>query len=247
MKKGDLHKQIHFVIIMRKTRNSLQATTHLPHLPAVNKPQNENIKKELEEEEIQHVKPKISPRFTFKNNTLDKFFPTTKNTEIKKEVPNSFKVDPIKKEKKENKVSPKKTIVKKSSPKKRVVIEYEEVGEGTEGENQIKKETGVKKETGPPENWEIVYNKIDEERTKTPAPMDELEWFFDKTLDAKIRRYQILISLMLSSQTRDQANAKAMGNLRKHGLTPESISEITEEKLIELIRPVMYYNRKAKY
>lgn len=40
--------------------------------------------------------------------------------------------------------------------------------------------------------------------------------------------------------------ARAMDNLRAHGLTPEKIKEISKEDLIELIKPVRFYSRKAQ-
>ena len=76
---------------------------------------------------------------------------------------------------------------------------------------------------------------------------------------------------MLSSQTKDPVNAAAMSRLIKHGmvydvlglllvvlietdcivcivgLTVESMLEIDQQKLAKLIRPVGFYNYKAKY
>ena len=245
MRKFILPRHLQFVNSMRKTRNSLEATTHLPHEPEkTEKKTKQIIKKEPEEEE---TKPKISPRFSFKNSTTQKFVKPKEN----RISTNPFKLGPETIVKKENPSPPKaqKTITKKSSPKKKnIVIEYEEEGEGIEGENPIKKEEKKIKRVGPPDNWEIVYNLINEERSKKAAPVDGMGCGsnYERTVDDKTRRYQVLISLMLSSQTKDEVNYKAMRRLQAHGLSPENINNTPESQIVELIKPVMYYNRKAK-
>lgn len=62
-----------------------------------------------------------------------------------------------------------------------------------------------------------------------------------------MRRLRVLISAMLSSQTRDELNAKAMANLIAHGLTVDALLEISVDALTELIRDVGFRNNKAKY
>lgn len=57
----------------------------------------------------------------------------------------------------------------------------------------------------------------------------------------QIRRFQTLISLMLSSQTKDTVNAVAMNRLQTElpgGLCLESILEVEPKRLDELIRVV---------
>lgn len=54
-------------------------------------------------------------------------------------------------------------------------------------------------------------------------------------------RYQALISLMLSSQTKDQVTYAAMQKLLAHGLTVPNILNTTDEKLGELIYPVGFW------
>lgn len=56
-----------------------------------------------------------------------------------------------------------------------------------------------------------------------------------------MKRYQVLLSLMLSSQTRDQVTSAAMMRLRKHGLTVDRILETDEEALGRLIYPVGFW------
>ena len=44
----------------------------------------------------------------------------------------------------------------------------------------------------------------------------------------QVKRFQVLVSLMLSSQTKDQVTFAAMEKLRKHGLTVENIIKTDE-------------------
>lgn len=54
-------------------------------------------------------------------------------------------------------------------------------------------------------------------------------------------RYQALLSLMLSSQTKDQVTHAAMLKLRAYGATVPKVIEMTDEKLGELIYPVGFW------
>ncbi|KAG8557405.1 hypothetical protein GDO81_016627 [Engystomops pustulosus] len=60
-------------------------------------------------------------------------------------------------------------------------------------------------------------------------------------------RYQVLLSLMLSSQTKDQVTSTSMTRLRQHGLTVGRILETDEESLGRLIYPVGFWKSKVKY
>lgn len=80
------------------------------------------------------------------------------------------------------------------------------------------------------------------------APVDTMGCSkLSEELDEKTKRYQTLISLMLSSQTKDTMTAKAMEKLRKHGLTVKEILDTEEEKISELIHGVSFHKRKATY
>jgi len=57
----------------------------------------------------------------------------------------------------------------------------------------------------------------------------------------QVYRYQVLLSLMLSSQTRDQVTAAAMSKLQKHGCTIDGIMETSDEILGQLIYPVGFW------
>lgn len=60
-------------------------------------------------------------------------------------------------------------------------------------------------------------------------------------------RYQTLIGLMLSSQTKDPVTAEAMDNLKKHGLTVDNILKTDDSTLHSLIQKVGYNNKKVVY
>lgn len=99
----------------------------------------------------------------------------------------------------------------------------------------------------PPEHWKEVYDGIAEMRAKTKAPVDTMgcatQW--DKEVDAKTSRYQTLVNLMLSSQTKDEVNAEAMKKLIAHGLTPENMVKTSDADLDKMIFSVGFHNRKV--
>lgn len=69
----------------------------------------------------------------------------------------------------------------------------------------------------PPPNWEEVYNLTKEMRAKTPAPVDSYgSSCLAKTTDSdRDRRFQTLIGLMLSAQTKDTVTGAVMKNLHE--------------------------------
>ncbi|BFZ61562.1 alpha,alpha-trehalase nth1 [Saitoella coloradoensis] len=112
----------------------------------------------------------------------------------------------------------------------------------------------VKLEPGiPPANWEKVYRLIEQMRkTGPPAPVDTMgcERLADQDADPKVKRFQTLISLMLSSQTKDTVNAIAMANLKSQlpgGLCLESILAVADAELNAMIGMVGFHRRKTEY
>lgn len=61
------------------------------------------------------------------------------------------------------------------------------------------------------------------------------------------RDYQALVSLMLSSQTKDTVNFATMTKLRAHGCSVRNILATSDEKLSELIYGVGFHNNKVKF
>ncbi|KAJ8613259.1 hypothetical protein CTAYLR_004542 [Chrysophaeum taylorii] len=102
----------------------------------------------------------------------------------------------------------------------------------------------------PPENWRATWDLIIELRKDRTAVVDAMgsEALADREADEATFQYQTLISLMLSSQTKDLVTAETMRALRKHGLTVDNILDnTTDEELHELIRKVGFHNNKTKY
>ena len=50
-----------------------------------------------------------------------------------------------------------------------------------------------------------------------------------------------MVSLMLSSQTKDEVTSQAMGRLKNFGLTPKNIADADESTLANLIHPVGFW------
>ncbi|XP_023792771.1 endonuclease III-like protein 1 isoform X2 [Cyanistes caeruleus] len=63
----------------------------------------------------------------------------------------------------------------------------------------------------------------------------------------QVMRYQVLLALMLSSQTKDQVTSAAMLRLRQRGLTVDSVLQMDEESLGRIIYPVGFWRNKVKY
>ncbi|CAG8162993.1 unnamed protein product [Penicillium olsonii] len=125
----------------------------------------------------------------------------------------------------------------------------------------------------PPSNWETMYNTVKRMREDNPtAPVDtmgcaELYWRESRAED---RRFQTLIALMLSSQTKDTVTAVAMQRLHtelgpeidikaEEGIKVEedvkkdstlnlrNVLAVEPTRLNELIRTVGFHNNKTKY
>ena len=88
-------------------------------------------------------------------------------------------------------------------------------------------------------------NKIIEFRKQNEAPVDE-ESHCEKEKDS-VFRFQTLIGLILSSQTRDQQTTNAILSLQtlKGGFTPENVAIQTKQTIKELIKSVSFANTKA--
>ncbi|XP_040042932.2 endonuclease III-like protein 1 [Gasterosteus aculeatus] len=100
-----------------------------------------------------------------------------------------------------------------------------------------------------PPGWRKQWGHIREMRSGRDAPVDQMgaEKCYDSQAPARVRRFQVLVSLMLSSQTKDQVTAAAMKKLRAHGCTVENILATDDEALGKLIYPVGFWRTKVKY
>lgn len=118
-------------------------------------------------------------------------------------------------------------------------------------------------EVSQPKNWSEIYNKVVGARAKFLAPVDHVGCERiakviigdnDKSRSKTYRLY-LLISLMLSSQTKDEVTYQALLNLHwglkkrgfESGITLESIITLTEEEIDKLIEKVGFHRRKASY
>ncbi|XP_042554202.1 endonuclease III-like protein 1 isoform X2 [Dipodomys spectabilis] len=100
-----------------------------------------------------------------------------------------------------------------------------------------------------PPDWQRQLANIRTMRSQKDAPVDQLgaEHCYDTSVPPKVQRYQVLLSLMLSSQTKDQVTAGAMKRLRARGLTVDSVLQTDDSTLGQLIYPVGFWRSKVKF
>ncbi|XP_076845547.1 endonuclease III-like protein 1 isoform X2 [Brachyhypopomus gauderio] len=110
-------------------------------------------------------------------------------------------------------------------------------------------EPRVKKEVWEPPDWRRQLSFIREMRSGRDAPVDHMgaEKCYDPQALPEVRRFQVLVSLMLSSQTKDHVTAAAMQRLRAHDLTVATILKMEDGTLGKLIYPVGFWKTKVKY
>lgn len=102
----------------------------------------------------------------------------------------------------------------------------------------------------PPPNWLLMVENIRRVRQKFPAPVDSMgcDQAHNRTDKAENQRFQILVSLMLSSRTKDPITWAATQKLKESGLgNVTGIFNAKEKDIEDLIRPVGFYRRKAIY
>lgn len=101
----------------------------------------------------------------------------------------------------------------------------------------------------PPNNWESIYSLVEELRADRTAPLDTDggEALPERHLGEKVYRFQVLVALMLSSQTKDAVVGNAMRTMQKHGLTVENIHATDSIILNGLINKVGFHNNKTKF
>ncbi|XP_075420593.1 endonuclease III-like protein 1 isoform X2 [Tenrec ecaudatus] len=136
--------------------------------------------------------------------------------------------------------------VKRPRKARRLHVAYEAVdGAREEG----KRAAPLQVAPWEPQDWQRQLENIRTMRSGKDAPVDHLgaEHCYDSTVSPKVRRYQVLLSLMLSSQTKDQVTASAMQKLRAQGLTVDSILQMDDHTLGALIYPVGFWRSKVKY
>ncbi|CAK4028424.1 related to DNA repair Ntg1 [Lecanosticta acicola] len=103
-----------------------------------------------------------------------------------------------------------------------------------------------------PAAWEEIYKTVASQRKRVLAPVDTMgcETLAEQDRSPADRRLQTLVSLMLSSQTKDTVTAAAMKNLQENlpgGFCLESLLRAAPEELNRLIEKVGFHNNKTKY
>jgi endonuclease-3 len=104
-----------------------------------------------------------------------------------------------------------------------------------------------------PSDWKSVWERIESFRKANVAPVDTVgcERLADK--DPNVYRWQTLVALMLSSQTKDGVTADAMANLKQHAkdnnkeFSAAYTLTMTNEELDDCIKKVGFHNRKTQY
>ena len=100
------------------------------------------------------------------------------------------------------------------------------------------------------EKFEKDFEKIIKMREETPAVVDTqgLSSCIDicNSKDKKLMKFQGLVSLMLSPQTKDNITYETTKRLIEYGLNIDNILKISEKELVDLIFKVSFHNVKAK-
>lgn len=104
----------------------------------------------------------------------------------------------------------------------------------------------------PPKHWLELIHVLRAMRKSVHPPVDTMgcECIPAHITDPVERRFQILVSLMMSSQTKDTITSATMDRLRRElpdGLNVHSIRRVEPSRLDELIRAVGFHNRKTIY
>ncbi|KAJ4341752.1 alpha,alpha-trehalase nth1 [Ascochyta clinopodiicola] len=103
-----------------------------------------------------------------------------------------------------------------------------------------------------PSNWEEIYALTREMRNENLAPVDTMgcESLADRQRTPRDQRFQTLIALMLSSQTKDTVTAVAMRGMQERmpgGFNLESVLALEPTELNGFINKVGFHNLKTKY
>ncbi|OBA22759.1 DNA glycosylase [Metschnikowia bicuspidata var. bicuspidata NRRL YB-4993] len=168
-------------------------------------------------------------------------------------------------------VSPAKIEVKQELTEAKVKVEYEEnvLSGGAVSTFYSQIGSNIFQPVSPkhvtakqPRDWDLIYNEIVKMRALISTPVDS---FGCERLpnsitpgmsatDPKTYRFQLLISLMLSAQTKDETNFAAMKTLQEHfvgkghpGICLDAVISSTEAEIDMCIAKVGFHRRKALY
>ncbi|THH23141.1 hypothetical protein EUX98_g8038 [Antrodiella citrinella] len=103
-----------------------------------------------------------------------------------------------------------------------------------------------------PPDWRDTYDTIKRMRTKIVAPVDTMgcDQAQNKETEPQNRRFATLVSLMLSSQTKDEVTDTAVAKLRDAlggSITVRALIAAEESAVAEAIAKVGFWRRKTQY
>ncbi|KAH9890497.1 DNA glycosylase, partial [Cubamyces lactineus] len=103
-----------------------------------------------------------------------------------------------------------------------------------------------------PPRWREAYDAIKRMRSRIVAPVDTMgcDQAQLKETDPKNQRFSTLVSLMLSSQTKDEVTDAAVAKLREAvggSLSVDAILQADESAISEAICKVGFWRRKTQY
>ncbi|CAL1703295.1 unnamed protein product [Somion occarium] len=103
-----------------------------------------------------------------------------------------------------------------------------------------------------PLRWREAYDTIKRMRANIVAPVDTMgcDQAQLKEVDPKSQRFSTLVSLMLSSQTRDEVTDAAVGRLREGlggSITVDAVLAADDTTISEAIAKVGFWRRKTQY
>jgi len=95
------------------------------------------------------------------------------------------------------------------------------------------------------------YELILKMRENKTAPVDKMGLnkciINTEKIDLNTYKFQCLVSLLLSAQTKDEITYECTNNLIKYGLTIKNILKTKDETINELIKKCGFHNNKTKY
>ncbi|KAF9301883.1 DNA N-glycosylase and apurinic/apyrimidinic (AP) lyase [Mortierella antarctica] len=136
-----------------------------------------------------------------------------------------------------------------ASPARKRTVKEEEPENGSPG--VAKKSKYATKE---PVGWETTLDRIRAFRLENPAPVDTMgcERLAEvgDHIPPEVSRFQTLMALVLSSQTKDTVTSVAVRRLQrelKGGLTIQGVLDVPNEELNTMIGAVGFHNKKTIY
>ncbi|XP_077286024.1 nth-like DNA glycosylase 1 [Arctopsyche grandis] len=211
-------------ICLKNMRFNFELKDKKPQLGVINKKKNaeDSVAEDLDLRTRQSSRSAVKRNVSKKNEPSNLKDELETNSKVKAEVANS----------------------PPRSKRRHVRLEYDK-----DDEKDMKTVKEENKSDWYPENWRDVLSNIREMRSLGGAPVDDMgcDKCSDESAPPHVMRYQTLVALMLSSQTKDQVTHAAMQRLKEHGLTVDHILETPDNDLGKLIYPVGFWKSKVKY